>query len=309
MPRNAPRHPGTNRPQWGARLTALTALALALPAVALGPSGCGLNKKLAAAGAAGLVEDTARAAARQSDPALVRAGLPAFLLLLEGMVEGAPDDARLRLAAARAHASFAAVLEEEHDPALKTQLLELSRRHALAALARRGLPDPLGSPFAEFEAAVSRTAAADLPTLFWAASCWAGWIVSRLDSVEALTELPRVELLMRRALELDESYYFGGPHLFMGIWYASRPPAAGGSLERARAHFEKALAFAGDRFLMTRVYFAEVYGRRAFDRELFEGELQRVLASPADALPELTLLNAVARRKAQKLLSLADTFF
>ena len=26
-----------------------------------------------------------------------------------------------------------------------------------------------------------------------------------------------------KVLELDEGFYYGGPHLFMGIWFASRP--------------------------------------------------------------------------------------
>jgi hypothetical protein len=284
-------------------------IALAGLLLAAGAAGCGLNKKLAAAGAAALVEDTAKAAARQSDPALLREGMPAFLMLLDGMVAGAPDDERPRLAAARAYAAFAAVLDDERDQALKALVLARAKLHALAALERRGFPDPAGAPFEAFERAAAQATAADLPVLFWAGSCWAGWAASRLDAVEAVAELPRIEVLMRRALALDEGYYYGGPHLFMGVWYASRPPVAGGSLARAREHFEKALAFARDDFLMTRVYFAEIYGRKAFDRELFESELQRVLAAPADAVPDLTLLNAAAQRRAAKLLALADDYF
>lgn len=296
-------------PQDRRRRSAFPWIALAGLLLAATSAGCGLNKKLAAAGAAALIEDTAKAAARQSDPALLREGMPAFLMLLDGMVEGAPDDERPRLAAARAYGAFAAVLDEERDQALKALVLARAKLHALAALELRGFPDPLGAPFEAFERAAARAGAADLPVLFWAGSCWAGWIAARLDTVEAVAELPRVEILMRRALELDEGYYYGGPHLFMGVWYASRPPVAGGSLARAREHFEKALAFAGDDFLMARVYFAEIYGRKAFDRELFESELNRVLAAPADAVPELTLLNAAARRRAAKLLALADDYF
>jgi hypothetical protein len=45
------------------------------------------------------------------------------------------------------------------------------------------------------------------------------------------------------------------------------------------------------------------------DRECFTRTLQSVLAAPADAVPELTLLNTVARRKAQALLDHADDTF
>jgi len=60
---------------------------------------------------------------------------------------------------------------------------------------------------------------------------------------------------------------------------------------------------------MTPVYYADVYCRKAMDRECFTRTLQSVLAAPADAVPELTLLNTVARRKAQALLDHADDTF
>jgi hypothetical protein len=271
--------------------------------------GCALNKKLTVAGTAALLEDVARAASKQSDLRLVREAMPAFLLLMDGMVEGWPDNERLLLAAAQAYSSFASVLAEENDPVFREVLLTRSKDYALRALAQRGIADPAGSAFDEFEKAVGRTTSADLPGVFWAASCWAGWIAAQMGSIEALAELPRVEALMRRALALDESYYYGGPHLFMGILDASRPPVAGGSLSRAEAHFSKALEFGQGKFLMTQVYYAEFYARKAFERELFVATLEKVLATPADAVPELTLLNSVARRKAEKLIARADEFF
>ena len=114
---------------------------------------------------------------------------------------------------------------------------------------------------------------------------------------------------MRRSLALDGTYYYGGPHLFMGIWYASRPAVAGGSLERAREHFERALAISDGKFLMTQVYYADVYCRNAMDRDAFVATLQAVLAAPAGEVPELTLLNTVAQRKARALLDRTDDIF
>jgi len=44
-----------------------------------------------------------------------------------------------------------------------------------------------------------------------------------MRSMEARAELARVQVLMRRVLELDEAYYYGGAHIFMGILEASKP--------------------------------------------------------------------------------------
>ena len=60
---------------------------------------------------------------------------------------------------------------------------------------------------------------------------------------------------------------------------------------------------------MAYVYYAEHYARRAFDQKLFESVLQRVLDTPADILPDLTLLNSVAQKKAKEMLGLVKEYF
>jgi hypothetical protein len=127
--------------------------------------------------------------------------------------------------------------------------------------------------------------------------------------MEALADLPRVEWMMRRSLEIDEGFYYGGPHLFMGIWYASRPPIAGGDLEKAKEHFLKAIDLGHGEFLMASVYFAQHYARKAQDKSLFVSTLQKVVETPAHVSPELTLVNTVAKKRAQQLLDRVDQFF
>jgi hypothetical protein len=272
-------------------------------------SACALNQKMTVIGTASLVQDVAAAASKQSDLRVVREGMPAYLLLMDGMVEGWPDNDRLLLASAQAYSSFASVVALDEKNPFGDVLVSRSKAYALRALAARGLPDPAGSPFEAFDASVRRMSRDDLPYAFWGGSCWAGWVAANINSIEAIADLPRIEALMRRSLALDESYYYGGPHLFMGIWYASRPPVAGGSLERAEEHFRRALEISQGKFLMTQVYFADVYCRKTMDRERFTATLQAVLEAPADAVPELTLLNTVAQRKARALLDQADDIF
>jgi hypothetical protein len=130
-----------------------------------------------------------------------------------------------------------------------------------------------------------------------------------LDSIEALAELPKVQLMMQRVLELDEGYYYGGAHLFMGIWLASRPKMAGGDLKKAQEHFLKAIDLGKGKFLMAYVYYANHYARQVLDKDLFISTLQKVLETPADASPDLTLLNTIAQREAKKLLDHMEEYF
>jgi TRAP transporter T-component len=273
------------------------------------PTACALQKKMTVISAAALLEDVAQATAKQSDLRVIREGTPAYLMLFDGLAEGWPDNDRLLLAAAQTYSAFASVFIAEDDTAFRNVLLGRSRHYALRALEERGIANPLTSPFDAFEAAVQRMARDDLPYLFWAGSCWAGWISMNRNSIEAIAELPRVEALMRRSLALDERYHYGGPHLFMGIWYASRPAVAGGNLQRAREHFARAMDIGQGKFLMTYIYYADVYCRNALDRDQFTSTLQTVLSTRADIVPELTLVNTVARRKAENMLARTDEYF
>ena len=127
--------------------------------------------------------------------------------------------------------------------------------------------------------------------------------------MEAMAELPRAELMMRRVLELNEAFYYGGAHIFMGVLDASRPRIAGGDLTRAQNHFLKAIELGDGKFLMAKIYYANSYAKKAFDRELYISILKDVLETPADVRPELTLLNTVAHRKAAKMLNTVDEYF
>ena len=270
---------------------------------------CIPNKQLTVGSAAMLLEDVSNSANKQSDLRVIREGMPAYLMLIDGMVEAVPDNARLLINAAQAYASFASAFVEDTDTEYARTLYEKAKKYALGALELRGLKNPVYKPFDAFEEALNRLGKEDVPYMFWTATCWGSWIQLSLDSMAAVAELPRVEALMKRVLVLDEQFYFGGPHLFMGIWFASRPKMAGGDLARARYHFQKALEFSQGKFLMTQVYYAEQYARKTFDKNLFVATLQSVLETPADIIPKLTLLNTVAHKKAKELLEQVDSYF
>lgn len=268
---------------------------------------CAANKKLTVGATASLLEDVVKSSSRQSDLKVIQAGMPAYLMLMDGMVEAWPENERLLIAAAQGYSSFASAFAE--DPGYATVLYGKAKNYALKSLEQRGLNDPSGSKFEDLENALKDLGKDDVPYLFWAASCWGSWIGSNANSMEALAQLPRVELMMRRVLELDETFYYGGPHLFMGMWYAIRPKMAGGNLETSRDHFQRAIEFGQGKFLMAYVYYAEYYAKRAFDQKLFESVLKNVLDTPADILPDLTLINSVAHKKAKEMLGRVEEYF
>ncbi len=273
------------------------------------PSACLPSKKLTVGATATLLEEVARASSRQSDLRILREGMPGYLMLIDGMIQALPDNDRLLIAGAQSYSSFASLFVEDHDKEYANSLYLRGKQYALRSLERRGLRKPLESPFDEFGRALKRLGKKDVPYLFWAATCWANWVRLNLDSIEAVSELPRVEWMMRRVLELDEGFYYGGPHLFMGIWFASRPKIAGGDLNKAKEHFLRALELGQGKFLIAYVYYAKYYARQMTDKELFVSTLQKVLETPAETSPDLILANTVAKKEARELLGRVGQYF
>ena len=272
-------------------------------------SACLPNKKLTVGATATLLQEVASASSKQSDLRILREGMPAYLMLMDGMIQAWPDNDQLLIAGAQSYSSFASLFVEDQDEAYARVLYARGKEYALRALEIRGLKNPLERPFDEFKGALSRFGKKDVSYLFWSATCWTNWIRLNLDSMEALSELPKVEWMMRKVLELDEGFYYGGPHLFMGIWYASRPKMAGGDLKKAQEHFMKALDLGQGKFLMAYVYYAKYYARKTMDKELFISTLQKVLETPAETSPNLILANTIAKKEAKELLSRMGDYF
>jgi hypothetical protein len=273
------------------------------------PIGCFPSKKLTVVATASLLEEVARASYKQSDLRVVREGMPAYLMLLDGMIEAFPGNEQLLLAGAQGYTSFASGFVEEENKEYARELYGKGRKYALESLEKRGVKDPAVRPLDEFEEDLKSLGKKDVPYLFWTATCWASWIKLNLASIEALAELPRVELMIKRVLEIDEGFYYGGAHLFMGVWYASRPKMLGGDPRKAQAHFLMAIKLGEGKFLMAYVYYADYYARQTLEKELFQTALQKVLDTPADIKPDLTLLNTIAKKKAKELLDHTEEYF
>lgn len=283
---------------------------LLLSVLVLSTAACFPSKPARVAAVAYTAEDVARAAAKQSDPTVVKAGTPAYLMLLDGLCEASPDNAKLLVAGCQAYSTYASLFTAEADQTRTGTLYARAREYGFRALSTRAdLRGALSGTLSEFSVVLQRFGKGDVPALFCTASSWAKWTAANLDNLEALAELPLLEATMERILELDESYSYGSPHLLLGTYLAAKPAVLGGDVARAKAHFDRALALADGEFLPAKVIYAKYYARRIQDRELFVRTLEEVLSAPSDTIPELTLSNAVAKEQAKELLEKTDEYF
>ena len=275
----------------------------------LAGTGCGLLRHSAVGMVAPVTDNLALALQQETDLQLVHDGVPAFILLLDGLALSAPDNAQLQLAAADAYTAYGTAFVDPAEKVRTGALFGKARAYGLRVLSRnRRFAAALHGPLPEYEAAVASFRKRDVPALYSTATAWAGWIISQSDSMEAIAQLSRALALMQRVLDLDRGYRNGGADQFFGIYYCIQPRGAGQNLPKAREHFERAMECAGPDFLLTRVTFAEFYARYTLDRDLFERTLREVVAHP-DTRPEFGLMNAVARKRAQDLLARADDLF
>lgn len=256
----------------------------------------------------GFTDNLSNAILDSEDVELVRDGAPAYLLLIDGLLQGSPDDAALLTTAARLNSAYAGAFVGERVRAqrMHAKALELSRRAVCEEI--RGGCGLESMELKAFAAWLAARKPEDAALLYGLASTWAGWMQVNSDDFNAIAQLARVKALMQRVAELDETIDHGGAHLYLGVFETLFPPAMGGKPEVGREHFEKAIELSGGRHLLTKVMYAENYARLVFDRELHDRLLGEVLGADPK-VRGLTLINTVAQGRARLLMDSADDYF
>ena len=256
----------------------------------------------------GMAANLNSAIINQDDPETVRDGAPAYLLMLDSFVEGAPEDKAMLGAAAELYAAYGVLFVEDNQRAdrLTSRSLDYGKRSLCASNVDACAIDQLSFP--EFEKMLTRMKRDDAASLFTLGLSWIAYIKVHSGDWGALTKLPRVEATLKRVQALDEQYNEVQVEHYLAVLNTIRPPALGGDFEAGKAHYERALALSGGRDLSVNVDYARYYARTLYDRELHDRLLNEVLAAQPNQ-SGYTLFNTMAQRDAQALLDSADDYF
>ncbi len=278
---------------------------LLLASASLWLGGCA---SLMSSAANGLADNLSSAILNQDDPETVKAGAPSYMLLLDSFLEGDPDNPNLLAAAATLYASYGAVFADDPDRA--ERLTARARSYAQGAMCESYTPACSwpDSNYDEFVATLEGVNAKQSEYLYTYGFATLAFLRAHSDDWNSLAELPQVEALFSRYLEIAGNDADAAVHTYMGILLTLRPPSLGGKPEEAREHFEKAIAMSGGRDLSAKVEYAKGYAKLLYERELHDRLLGEVVeASPyADGL---TLSNVMAQEEAERLLAEADDYF
>lgn len=141
------------------------------------------------------------------------------------------------------------------------------------------------------------------------------WYVSNLGAYAAsrgMTSLifyrDRVTAILERMLVIDPTYAYSTPHRYWAIYLARAPAFAGGNLEQARVHFERARKNHPGYFANSCDY-AQFYAVPKGDRTLFEALLTSVVQEDANSVLEAAPEMRLEQLRAKELLARVEVLF
>lgn len=288
-----------------ARATSPLARLVVWVALAMSVAACG---GLVSSIAGGFAEDLGSAVFNQPDPMIVEDGAPAYLMLLDSLIEGNPESAVALAAAADLYAAYGAVFAREPARAqiLTSRALEYAER-AVCLEIDDGCQWPTAT-FDAFEVSLKEIDDdnASLAETYGVASL--AYIRAHSDDWAALARLPHIESLLLAVVEQTAEAERGALYNYLGILNTLRPPALGGQPEVGRDYFERAIALTEGRDLAVKVEYARGYARLLYEQELHDRLLNEVLAAEVEA-EGLTLTNTLAVRDARELLESGADYF
>ena len=249
-----------------------------------------------------------KAILNSNDLETIRAGTPAYLILMDSLIQAEPESSQLLISAAQITNAYAGAFVEKPERAkiLSDKSLDYSGR--AACLHKVELCALNEKTFDEFKQSISTLSSEDVSYLYTLGASWASWIQAHSDDWNSIAQMARVQLIMEKVVEIDEYHDDGGAHLYLGTLASLLPPALGGKPEVGKKHFTRAIEISKGQNLLVKTMYAELYARLVFDQKLHDQLLKEVLASNPIA-PNLTLVNTFAQKKAKALLAESPEYF
>ena len=260
---------------------------------------------------------------KESDLVVVETTLAKNIKTLERLAK--TGNTGLIVKTARAHSSYSGFLEDKMEDAelagdfetaneMRSQAIARYKRaeaYAFKALAKsdKAFEQPRIVDSAEFEKALQKLKEKQVEPLFWAAYAMGRGISLQKDDPMQVIDLARVELMMRRVLELNPDFYFGSAHLFYAVYYGDRSPAIGGDPEKAKEHIDYVDKLNDGKFLMAKFYLARYYAYPKQDMKLYKQALQEIIDAPQDIYPGEEAATSLAKSRAKRWLAQANMLF
>lgn len=255
-----------------------------------------------------LADSLAAAILDNDDLETVKDGAPAFLLIVDGLINNSPESPALLAAGAELNSAYAGVFVE--DEARKKLMSDKALSYAAKALCLREekLCEFSAVSLQKLQAILAEIDEDSYNALYTYASTWVGWIQVNSSDWLAISQLPKIKTLLHKLVDYDPAFKDGAVYMYLGGMETIIPPAMGGKPELGKEYLEKAYSISQGKNLMAQVLLAEQYARLVFDQELHDAVLQKVLATNPKT-PGYTLMNVMAQQRAAALLADSADYF
>ncbi len=299
-----------------ARIGLLGAVSLALML-----SGCSV-RKIAINAAGKALADSGSTFASDDDPELVAAAVPFALKTLEALLAQSPNHKGLLLAACSGFTQYAYAFVQQ--PADYVEGQDLARATEMRARAKKLYLRAVGYGMRGFQVefpgfadqlrknpdeALAKATRKQVPLIYYTAGAWGGAFALDVSDSQLSVNQTLIEKMMTRALALDESWELGTLHDFFISWEAGHA-SAGGSIEKARAHYLRARELSAGKRVSPLVTYAESVLISQQKKTEFDTLLNEALQFDiAKAPPEQKLANVIGEQRAKWLLSRVDELF
>jgi len=285
--------------------------------------GCSIKKMAVRSVANVLSSEGGTVFTGDNDPQLVGDAIPFALKMHESLLAADSCNPRLLLATGRlccmyAYAYIQAPAEQMADAQNEEQRRQLKRAKNLFIRGRdyvlrgmeinhRGFRDLLNRN--KSDSAMALMSAKDTSYLYWAAASWMGAVSADKFNLGLIMTISRSVAMMKRVIELCDGYGDGAAHEFFISYYGSMPPSMGGSEQKAREHFAKAIELSHNVKCGPYVSLATAVCIKKQDRAEFTDLLNKALAVDVNASLPNRLVNIIGQQKARWYLEHADDFF
>ncbi len=258
----------------------------------------------------------------EADYELARQAIPGTLKTVEGFWVVDPENANLIRILTEGYCQYGTGFVEDDWEAAKfakdieqidyhnersTKIFTRCLNYALLNLGERWQNGIFGTP----EAVAKLLADTNINcrfSLLFAGLALGSLVNHNLARIEMLGNLPTVEAILNRVLEMDQANppadkaHAALPHVALGMLATARPKALGGKPDVGQKHFETAIALTEGKYLLPRVLMAYRVGKANNDQAFFHDQLKIVLETAPSVWPEQRLANEVAHRKARRYL-------
>ena len=256
-----------------------------------------------------LARNLSDAVLNQEDPKIVRDGAPAYLLLLDSLVAGNPENPMILSSASDLYTSYSAIFvnDANRSKILSERALKYSKKALCISYEDSCNWDDYS--FDDFNLSLDDLDMKYSDLLLTYSTSYLVYIRSHSNDWNAIARLPYIESALEYYVEKNpETENIDSVYTYLGILSTLLPPALGGDYEKGKRYFENAIEFSGDQNLSAKVEYALSYARPLYDRELHDKLLQEVISSNP-VKKNYTLLNVIAKEQASSMLEDADEYF